>query len=245
MTIIAIDGSQRSAARVAGLTFLLTTAVVVFVNFAIHERLFVAGDAAQTARNILAHEGLFRVGVACDLIYCAGLIVLIAALYVILKPAGHGLALLAAFWRLLYALTWVLMTLNLFTALRLVKAADYLRVFEADRLQSLARLELSARFDAYYVGLLFYGLSSALCGCLFFKSRYVPRALGAFGVVSSVWCAACTFAFIVSPAFAGTVNLWWFDSPMGIFEIVTGLWLLLKGLGARGRDGLSEPGAAS
>lgn len=230
MTVGAIDGPRRSAARVAGLAFLLTTAVVVFVNFAIHERLFVAGDAAQTARNILAHEGLFRVGLACDLIYCAGVVVLLAALYVVLRPAGHGLALVAALWRLVYALTWVLMTLSLFNALRLVNAADYLRVFEADRLQALARLDLSARFDVYYVGLLFYGLSSALCGYLFFKSRCVPRALAAFGVASSAWCAACTLAFVVSPAFAKTVNLWWFDSPMGVFEIATGLWLLFRGL---------------
>lgn len=33
-----------------------------------------------------------------------------------------------------------------------------------------------------------------------------------------------------SPDFSKVVNLWWFDSPMGIFEIATSFWLLLKGL---------------
>src|SRR5713101_8173868 len=61
-----IDESQRKAARVAGFTYLFTFAIVVFSNFAIHDRLNVAGNAAATAQNILAHETLFRIGIACD-----------------------------------------------------------------------------------------------------------------------------------------------------------------------------------
>src|SRR5947208_12403537 len=73
MTICTVDESQRKAARVAGFTYLFTLPFVVFANFAIHDRLIVAGNAAETARNIMAHERLFRVSIACDLIYCAGL----------------------------------------------------------------------------------------------------------------------------------------------------------------------------
>jgi hypothetical protein len=242
MEISSVDESQRKAARVAGFAYLFTLATVVFANFAIHERLIVAGNAAETARNILAHERLFRISIACDLIYCAGVVVLLTALYVILKPINRGLALLAALWRLVYALMWVLMTLNLFAALRLLSGADYLRVFEAERLQALARLYLGASFDEYYVGLLFYGLASAVCGYLWFKSSYIPRALAAWGVIWSVWCAACTFAFIIFPNFTKVINLWWFDTPMGIFEIATGLWLLLKGLRP---PGMAEPDRTS
>jgi hypothetical protein len=72
---------------------------------------------------------------------------------------------------------WLVMTLNLFDALRLLSGADYLRAFEAERLQALARLYLDTRFDYYYVGLLFGALASTVCGYLWFKSRYIPRAL--------------------------------------------------------------------
>lgn len=229
-TVASIEPAQRTAAKVAGLTCLLTMAAVVFANFVIHARIIVPGKVAETARNIMTHERLFRAGIACDLIYCAGLVAFLAALYVILRPVNPGLALLAALWRLVYALTWVLMTLNLFYGLRLVSGADYLQVFEADRLQALARLYLGARFDVYYVGLLFYGLASTVCGYLWLKSKYIPRALAAFGVISSAWCAACTFVFIMFPGFTKAVNLWWFDSPMGVFEMATSFWLLFKGL---------------
>jgi hypothetical protein len=227
-----IDPSQRKAARVAGFTYLFGLAAVVFANFGVHERLFVAGNAAQTARNILAHERLFRIGIGLDLIYCAGLLLLVTALYVILKPINRHLALLAASWSLVYALMWILMTLNLFDALRLLSGADYLRVIETERLQALAKLGLSASFDEYYFGLLFYGMGSAVWSYLWFKSNYIPRALSVFGVIAFGWAAVCSLAFITFPSYSKVVNLWWFDSAMGIFEIILGLWLLVKGIRA-------------
>ncbi len=126
MTVCPVDDSQRTAARVAGLAYLFAFAVVVFAQFRIQDSLIVNRDAAQTAGNILAHERLFRAGIVCDLFYSAGTVVLLAALYIILKPVNRGLALLAAFWRLVYALIWVLMTINLFDALRLLHGPDYL-----------------------------------------------------------------------------------------------------------------------
>ena len=225
-----IDESQRTAARVAGFAYLFTFAIVVFANFGIHDRLNVVGNAAGTAQKILANERLFRIGIACDILYCAGLVVLITALYVILKPVGRGLALLSTFWKLVYALAWIIMTLQFFDALRLVHGGDYLRAFETDRLQALAKLYLSARFDRYYGGLLFYSLGATLSSYLFLKSRYIPSLLATTGVISCAWCAFCTFVFLIFPDFTDLVNLWWFDTPMGLFEIATSLWLLFKGL---------------
>ena len=230
MTMSGIDESQRKAARVAGFAYLITFATVVYVNFGIHDRLIVAGNVAETARNIMAHERLFRIGIAGDLIYCAGIVVLLTALYVILKPVSRGLALLAAFWRLVWVLIWLAMTLNLFAALRLLHGADYLRAFEAERLQALARFYLGTSFDYYYVGLLFGALASTVCGYLWFKSRYIPRALAVFGVISSAFCVACTLVFYIFPNFDKIVNLWWFDSPMGIFDLALSFWLLFRGI---------------
>ncbi len=230
MIISTIDESQRKAAKVAGFTNLFALAAVVFANFGIHDRLIVADNAAQTARSIMAHERLFRISIALDLSYCAGLLLLITALYVILKPINRSFALLATFWSLVYALMWILMTLNLFDVLRLLSGAEYLRVFETDRLQALARLSLRASFDEYYFGLLFWGLGSTIWSYLWFKSNYIPRALAAFGMISYSWAATCSLAFIIFPSYSKGVNLWWFDSPMGIFEIATSFWLLFKGL---------------
>lgn len=227
MTISAIDKSQRKAARIAGLAYLITFATVVYVNFGIHD---FGDNAAETARKILANERLFRIGIVGDLIYCTGIVVLLTALYVILKPVNSGVALLAAFLRLVWVLMWLIMTLNLFDALRLLNGPDYLSAFGAERLQALVKFHLSTRFDYYYVGLLFGSLASTICGYLWLKSRYIPRALAVFGIVSSAFCVGCTFIFYIFPDFDKIVNLWWFDTPMGIFDIALSFWLLFKGL---------------
>ncbi|MCJ7481806.1 MAG: DUF4386 domain-containing protein [Thermodesulfovibrionales bacterium] len=230
MTISTIDESQRKAAKVAGFTFLFGMAIVVFANYGISFRLSVPGNAAETARNIMAHETLFRINIACNLIYAVTIIAMLAALYVILKPVNRNLALVAAFCRLVVALMWGVTALNMLGALRLLGGGTYLSVFEADRLQALARLHLASSYDAYYVGLPFWTLASTVCSYLWFKSRYIPITLAAFGVISSAWCVICAFAFIVFPNFQNTVHPMWFDMPMVIFEMALGFWLLFKGL---------------
>jgi hypothetical protein len=217
-------------ARLAGFAFILTFAIVVLVNFGIHGSLIVDGNVAETARNIVASEQLWRIGIALDLIYSIGVVALLLALYAILKPVNQNLALLAAFLRLVYALAWILVTTNLFIALRVLSGADYLQGFEAGQLQGLMRLALSVSTDIYYIGLIFWALASTICSYLLFKSRFIPGGLAVLGVITSVWCALCAFAFILSPDFARVVDLWWFDTPMVIFEIATGLWFLVKGL---------------
>jgi hypothetical protein len=230
MTITKIDNSQRTAAKVAGFSLLFSMAIVVFANYMLLNPLLVRGNAPETARNIMAHETQFRVTVTCFLIYSASVVVLLAALYVILKPVNQGLALVGALFRLVFALLWLLSTLNMLGALRLLSNTSYLQVFEADRLQVLARLCVAGTFDDYYVGLPFFGLAATICAWLWLKSNYIPKGLAVFGVISSAWCVICAFVFLIFPGFAKPVNPYWFDSPMAIFEMVLSFWLLFTGL---------------
>jgi hypothetical protein len=230
MTTSTIDNSQRTAAKVAGWSGLLTFAIVVFGNFVLLNPLTVPGNAAATAQNIVAHETQFRITVVCFLTYSLGFVVLLSALYVILRPVNPGLALVGALSRLVFALLWLLSPLNMLSALRLLSNANYLQVFEPDRLQALAKLHLGANFDDYYVGLPFFGLAATICAYLWFKSNYIPRGLALFGIVSSAWCVICAFVFLIFPHFNKIVNDWWFDFPMALFELVLSFWLLFKGL---------------
>lgn len=224
-----ITPGQRVAARIAGASCLLSMAVVVAANFGIMARVTVP-DAAASARNMVTHELLFRLGVVMFVLYAAGVLVLLSALYVILGPAGRGMAVLAAAFRLAYAMTWLFGAANLFTAVRIVTHAPYLGAFEDDRLQGLARLFVATNHDVYYIGLVFYALASTVSAWLWLRSRYIPQWLSIFGVAASAWCFATTMAYLVSPDFRNVVNWWWFDSPMGAFEMVTSVWLLVKGL---------------
>ena len=225
-----IENSQRTAAKIAGASGLLAVVIVVFGNYALLGPLVVPGDAVNTARNIVAHQTQVRLALTCFLVYGATVVVLLSALYVVLKPVNSLLAILAALFRFVFALLWLLTTLNLLSALRLLGSATYLQAFEPDRLQVLARLNIGASFDDYYVGLPFFALAATVCSYLWFKSRYIPRALATFGVIASAWCVICAFVFLIFPGFDKTVNAYWFDSPMAIFELIVSVWLLVKGI---------------
>jgi hypothetical protein len=228
-----IDNSQRTAAKVAGVAGLFTFAIVIFGNFVLLDPLLVPRNAADTARNILAHQTQFRAALTCFISYDIGAIVLATALCVILAPMNRGLALAGAVFRIVFAVVWLIAPLNSLAALRLLGDAPYLKVLEPDRLQALSRALLAGSFDDYYVGLPLFGLAATVCAWLWLKSKYIPRGLSIYGVIASAWCVVCAFLYLIFPTFNKIVNDWWFDFPMAVFELILSFWLLFKGLSPR------------
>src|SRR5206468_2625098 len=162
--------------------------------------------------------------------YGIGSVILLTALYVILAPVNRGMALAGALFRLVFAMLWLIAPLNSLGALRLLGDSSYLKVFEPERLQALARVQIAGSFDDYYVGLPFFGLAATVCAWLWLKSNYIPKGLAIFGVIASAWCVLCAVVYLIFPNFNKIVNDYIFDSPMALFELVVGFWLLIKGL---------------
>jgi hypothetical protein len=223
-----IDASQQTAAKVAGVAYLIPVAFVIYANFGMRGGLIVPGNTAETVRRIAAAVPLFRLSVAFDVVYCIGVVVLLSALYVVLSPVNRHLALLATLLKFVYAVTAMLTVLGLLTIVRLVTDPAYVQALDPGQLQALVKLNIT--MDVYYVGLAFWAVSATLIGWLWLRSGYIPKALAAFGLVSAAWCVLCTFAYIINPAFRDVVNLWWFDTPLAIFDIVLSFWLLFRGL---------------
>src|SRR2546428_4071318 len=224
------NNSQRTAAKIAGVAGLLAFALVVFGNYVLLGPLIVPRNAVDTARNILAHETQFRLALTCFIAYNIGAVVLSTALYIILAPVNRGLALAGALFRLVFAILWLIAPLNSLAALRLLGDTPYLTVFEPNRLQALARVQIAGSFDDYYVGLPFFGLAATVCAWLWLKSKYIPRGLSIFGVIGSAWCVFCAIVYLIFPNFNKIVNDYIFDSPMALFELIVSIWLLVKGL---------------
>jgi hypothetical protein len=200
MTISTIDESERKAARVVGFSYLFAMATAVFAEFYVRGRLIVPDDAAETARNIMAHERLWRLGIASYLLCLLTDVALITALYVILKRVDQHLALFAAFMRVIE---------TAIVPVDLIRVSTY-----------------GAGIDLSFV---FLGIGSTVFGYLWFKSNYIPKALAALGVFGSLLLAAGSFAVIIFPNPAKILSLAYM-MPLGVFEVTMGFWLLLKGL---------------
>jgi hypothetical protein len=230
MTIGTIDESQRKAATVVGFSYLFALPPAIFAEFYVRSQLIAFGNAAQTAQNIMAHERLFRLGIASNLTVFAVDVALIIALYVVLMPVNRSLALLATGWGLIETAILIVVTLSDFDVLRILSGADYLYVFEPNRLQALAMLSVRAHGATYNVGLVLAGLRSTVFCYLWFQSRFIPRALAAWGMIASFLMGASAFSFIIFPELTKIVGVEIYGAPIFFFELTMGFWLLIRGL---------------
>ena len=228
-----ITPAQRSAARIVGFLYVIQMAVAVFGESYVRDRLIVRGDAAKTAQNIIGHARLFRLSIAGDLFVYTGVVVLIWAFYVLVRPVNKNLALLAVLFRLVENAILCVATVNSLVVLRLLSGADYLQSFSVSQMQSLAMVAIGAQGFGMSVGFILLGLGSTVFAWLLYKSRYVPRALAAWGIFSSLLLAFVTWAILVFPGLGNVVGLAYM-APLGIYEVGLGLWLLVKGIRAPG-----------
>jgi hypothetical protein len=225
-----IEVSQRKAARVAGFMYLFLLPSALFAEFCVRSNVIVFDDVPGTVSKIMASEGLYRISIVCDLITFAGTVVLITALYVLLKPVNEGLALLASFWRLVECAILGAITVASLIVLLLFSRREYSQVFGVDQLRSLATLSIDAHRAGFRFAGIFFGLGSAVSSYLLFKSQYVPRVLAALGMFASLLVLAFMFAFILFPPFLATGRLWTSNLVVIAFELTMGLWLLVKGV---------------
>ena len=114
--------------------------------------------------------------------------------------------------------------------LKLLSGTDGLKAFETGQLHALARLAISVQGLGMNVGFILLGLGSAVFACLLLKSRYVPKALAAWGIFASLALTTGTLTLLVFPGF-GAVGMAYMI-PMGLYEVGLGLWLLVKGISA-------------
>ena len=229
MSIGTVDETQRRAGTVVGVTYLFAMAVSIFAEGFVGGRLIAGGDAAATARNILAHETLFRLATAGSLIIVVSDVALITALYVILRRVNEPAALFAAFVRLMGTAIYATAALNYLDALRLLGGAGYLHPIGADQVQAWARLSIASYSAGQGVSFVYLGVGSTVFGYLWVRSNYVPRSLAVLGVFASFILAGGALTFVLSPTIWAMIFPAYMV-PLFFFEVGMGIWLLVKGL---------------
>jgi len=210
-------------ARMGGACWLMCFLTSIF-PLIVTGRLVIPGDAAATATNLLASEGLFLSGTTLLLISTAFYVGATLFVYEVLKPVNRGLSLLAAFFSLVGCAIGAVSCLFDFAPFVLLKGPPYLNVFSAEQLQALAYVFLAVRAQANDIGLVFFGLHCLGVGYLIFRSTFLSRIIGVLMMLAGVgWL---TF---LSPPLANSLapfNM----LPGAVGELSLTLWLLMKGV---------------
>jgi hypothetical protein len=225
MTNRITDISLRQAAIVAGIGLLLMAILAPFAEFFVRQGLIVPGDAATTAKSIMADELLFRIAICVYLIVAILDVVVAWALYVFLKPVNKSLSLLAAWFRVVYAGILAIVLVNFVIALQLLSGADYLSAFEIDQVHAQAMLFLNAFSDGWNIGLAIFGLHLLILGYLVFKlSGYMPKILGVLLIIASLGYLVDSFGKLLLPNYDANIAMFTF-----VGEVLLIFWLLFKG----------------
>ena len=217
------ESSPLFIARLAGFLYLLVVPLGIFGSLYVPSRLIVSGDAATTARNIIANEFLFRLGLVSDLLAPLVLILVVLLLYKLLKHVNRDMAWLMVIFLLLGVPIALLSKLNQFAALQLLNGADYLNVFTTEQLQALALLFLRLHDRGGTIAAIFWGLWLFPMGYLVFKSGFFPRILGVLLMISCFGYLINSFAIFLGY----TVNTGLFGA---VGEVLFILWLIIKGV---------------
>jgi hypothetical protein len=203
-------------------------AVLAGTMFAAFENLVISGDAAKTARNIVDHELLFRT-IICGFLIVAVLDVVVAwALYVFLIPVNKGIALLSAWFRVVYAAVFAAALSNLFVAVGLLTDAYSSRALGTGQLNAQVMTSVNAFNVGWDAALAIFGLHLLVLGYLVFKSGYIPRALGILVMVASLGYLIDSFGAILSAGYNANVAQFTF-----VGEVLLMVWLLWKGVRLR------------
>lgn len=219
--------SISKTARMAGFLYLVYIVTTIVADVFGRSKFIVFGDAAATAQNIMASEWQFRIGITGDLVSAVFFLLAAWALYALLKPVNKNLALLFLLLNLAGVAIQCTSAINLFAALVLVNGPDYLNIFQADQLQSLAMFFLDLREKGFMVAQLFYGAWLFPLGYLVFKSGFLPKILG---IVLMVHCFTWLSTFFQSFLFPSFDAITYVSYPLGfISEFGLTLWLLIMG----------------
>jgi len=220
--------SLSKNARVAGLLYILASAVGVVRLLYIPKALFVHGNAAATANNIATHEWLFRFGIVSYLLGGVLWLFVPLALYRLLKEVDNALAVvMVILGSLMQTPTFVINTVTDAAALLLVRGADFLSVFDKPQREALAMFFLALHNHLDLANAIFSGLWLLPFGLLVYRSRFLPRLLGVWLMIGCFgWLAFC-FTGLLLPGYQDTVFT--LIQPCVLGEVAIMLWLLIMG----------------
>jgi uncharacterized protein DUF4386 len=213
-------------ARITGVLLLVSAVAGGFGEAYVPSRLVVSDNAAATARNIVASEGLFRLGFAGFLVESLCDTALTWLFYILLRPVSRDLALLAVFFRLISTAGFACAEVLVFAPVAILGGADYLKTFSPDQLNTLALLWTKIGYRGEGVFSMCYGAGSVVYGYLIARSSFMPRLLGVLLALSGLAFMASTFLAALAPSLATPL----LAAPTIAAMVLLMLWMLVKGV---------------
>lgn len=215
-------------AHIAGLLYLLVILAAPVRLVFIPSALFVSGDAGTTMANIVAHEGLFRFGIFCDMGSGVLMLFLTLAFQRLFEDVDRKLAaVMVVLGGILPAALYFFNVLNDAAVLLIARSPEFLSVFDPHQRDALALLFLKLHSQEIGAAMVFWGLWLLPLAVLVLRSGFLPRVFGWGLVLNGLAYLAQSVTWSVLPQFDGAITR--IAAPLQFVEIFFMLWLLVFG----------------
>jgi hypothetical protein len=227
MTDGTVDTSPQLYARIAGVSYLVGALLSVLGQMVVLGMIVVSGNATATVANMLSHETLFRLGFVLSVMTVPFHLVWAVLFNGLFRPVNRNVSLLAGFVMLMACMMWTLSSLLYLAPLLVLQGKIALSAFAPEQIQAVVLTLLKLNAFAYDIGLVFFGFWYVLIGYLIFRSTFLPRIIGALGVLAGfgyltlLWQPLAHYLYPYNLALAGPG------------EISLLLWLIVRGVNAR------------
>jgi len=222
--------SPKRLARIAGVLYLLVGIFGGFAEGFVEPRMYVAGNAATTASNLLANAGLVRLSVVADLFDPTIFVFLGMTLYLLLKHVHKSMA---SAMVILVALSTGITCLNAvfeFEGLRVATGAVNLVPLGTAGSNAIVLLLLDTQHYGLLIAQIFFGLWLVPLGYLVYQSAgWFPRWLGVLLVVGGVCYLVDMLALFLVPDFGQKISSF-VVIPSALAEISMVVYLLVIGV---------------
>lgn len=220
-------GTNKRTARLAGLVWLLMC-ICGPVAQVIRSKIFVTGDAAATAQNLMSNGFLFRLGFVSDLMMMLLFLLLPLVLYKLFHRVDKSLSLLMVVFVMVGVPINMLNLLNEFAAFHLLSGAEYLTPVGAGRLMAEAMLSYDLYLHGYEIANVFFALWLVPLGLLVRKSGFLPKILGSLLVVGGFSLFLEVFIYFLLPGYEMVNAILLIPQTLSEFAFL--IWILVKGI---------------
>jgi hypothetical protein len=223
--------TPKRLARIAGFLYLLVGIFGGFAEGYVEPKMYVAGNAAATAGNIVANSGLVRLGVVADLLDATFFVFVALALYILLKHVHKSVARAMLVLVMLAAGITCVVAVFEFEALRVATGAVDMGALGAGGSSAMVLLLVDLQHYGLLSAQIFFGLWLAPLGYLAYRSGWFPKALGVVLIAAAASYIVDLLAAFLAPDVARSIHGFATILPaiaepaMVLYLLVIGVWI--------------------
>src|SRR5678815_3335543 len=220
--------TRTTNARIAGFTYLFYAGIGLWSELLMHQARGTEGGAEELAR-IGQHATNVRLTVVITLLECLSALVLGVTLYGITRAEDHELAMLGLVCRVAEGVLGSLNNIPAYLGLLWLAQAGVRTSVPDIPTRDALREFLLMPGTSVPLGAVFFAVGSLIFSYLLLRGRMIPVSIAWLGVFAS-GLLVVVLPLQLAGFPSGPVSGYYLWLPALLFQVVLGLWLLIKGV---------------